>query len=84
MIESNEQGFEQFFPSREDIDAIFGDDDAWTQCDFCGEDYPVGAECDCNDGYPRDSEGDFPLYMEYEGVTGLAGYDDFYDSGNEW
>jgi len=84
MIESNEQGFEQFFPSAADIEAVFGDDDAWTQCDFCGEDYPVGAACDCNDGYGREPSDDFPMYMEYEGVTGLAGYDDFYDSGSEW
>lgn len=80
MIELSEQGFEQYFPSQADIEEVFGDDDAWQQCEFCGEDYPVAAECDCNDGFGKEPSDDFPLYMEYEGAYGLSGYDSFYDN----
>jgi len=71
-----------FFPTREDVAEVFADE--WQQCDFCGEDYPVGSECDCNDGFAKEPSDDFPLYMEYEGAYGLAGYDDIYDSGSDW
>jgi len=84
MIESNEQGFEQYFPTDADIAEIFGDDDEWEQCEFCGDDFPVGSTCDCNDGYGREPSEDFPLYMEYEGAYGLSGYDSFYDSCTEY
>lgn len=79
MTEMSEQGVEQYFPTREDMDAVFGDESDWVTCEFCGEDYPVGGECDCNDGFPREREDDFPMYLEYEGAYGLSGYDEFYD-----
>jgi hypothetical protein len=80
---SPEDGAEPFVPTADDLIE-------WVICDDCGEEFPTVdglGSCDCHMGM-SDSEGDFPLYMEYEGVTGLAGYDSFYDNDsdltNEW
>ncbi len=69
MNESNEQGFEQYFPSAADIAAVFSDDSEWEVCEGCGEDYPAGAFCDC--GYEPEPSDDFPLADEYDGPFGL-------------
>lgn len=79
MTETSEQGFSQYFPTREDIEAVFSDE-GWTTCEGCGEEYPEGAECDCGYVPDREPSDDFPMYLEYEGAYGLSGYDSFYDN----
>lgn len=85
MIEYTETGDARYVPSDDDFADFYGDDEEWDICEFCGEEKPVGFACDCQMGV---DDGDFPLYMEYEGVYGLSGYDSFYDNdsdlGREW
>ena len=73
---SPEDGEEPFFPTDED-------QVEWVLCDGCGDEKPLDspcAYCDSEESLPSD---DFPMYLEYEGVTGLAGYDSFYDNDSD-